>query len=158
MAEAGDPAVRAHELSPEAVAYKARRTPSVPLAMPELSDFDAVGRWRSETNAVWGESDDPNVPHERITIAGVDCLMAGPSHESADAHNAPTVVYAHGGGYVLGGWSAIGVWCVLFVGRARLSGWWFGVGWARVFCLMMPGHFVGRPVGPGVAGRGGCVT
>ncbi len=102
MAEAGDPAVRAHELSPEAVAYKARRTPSVPLAMPELSDFDAVGRWRSETNAVWGESDDPNVPHERITIAGVDCLMAGPSHESADAHNAPTVVYAHGGGYVLG--------------------------------------------------------
>ncbi|WP_420446185.1 hypothetical protein [Candidatus Poriferisodalis sp.] len=58
----------------------------------------------------------------------------------------------------LGGWSAIGVWCVLFVERARLSGWWFGVGWARVFCLMMPRHIVGRPVGPGVAGRGGCFT
>ena len=58
----------------------------------------------------------------------------------------------------LGGWSAIGFWCVLFVGRARLSGRWFGVGWARVFCVMMPRHFVGRPVGPGVAGRGGCFT
>ncbi|WP_423917478.1 hypothetical protein [Candidatus Poriferisodalis sp.] len=58
----------------------------------------------------------------------------------------------------LGGWSAIGVWCVLFVERARLSGRWFGVGWARVFCLMMPRRIVGRPVGAGVAGRGGCFT
>ena len=58
----------------------------------------------------------------------------------------------------LGGWSAIGVWCVWFVERARLPGRWFGVGWALVFCLMMPRHIVGRSVGPGVAGRGGCVT
>ena len=94
--------MRGHELSPEAAAYKAQRRPSVPFATPDLSDFDAVGRWRSETNALWGEDDDPMVSHERITIAAVDCLVAGPSHESADGGDVRTVIYAHGGGYVLG--------------------------------------------------------
>ena len=50
---------------------------------------------------------------------------------------------------LLGGWSAIGVWCVLFVGGARLSGRWWWSGWVRVFCLMLPGRVVGGPVGAG---------
>ena len=89
---------RRHELSPEAAAYKARRTPSVPLQMPDLADLDAVARWRAETNALWGTDDDPEVPHRPVTIGGVPCLVAGP--QASDSK--PTVVYAHGGGYVLG--------------------------------------------------------
>jgi len=66
--------------------------------MPDLSDHAAVARWRAETNALWGEDDDPQVPHRREEIGGVPCLVAGPPPNSG----APVVLYAHGGGYVLG--------------------------------------------------------
>ena len=66
--------------------------------MPDLFDHSAVARWRAETNALWGEDDDPAMPHRRETIDGVPCVVAGPSPPPAT----PTVVYAHGGGYVLG--------------------------------------------------------
>ena len=92
------PFVRRHQLSPEAAAYRARRKPSVPIKMPDLSDHAAVARWRAETNALWGEDDDPQVPHRQQVIGGVSCLVAGPSPDAG----APIVVYAHGGGYVLG--------------------------------------------------------
>lgn len=105
-----------HELSPEAEAYKSRRKPSVPIKMPDLSDHAAVAHWRAETNALWGEDDDPRAPHRREVIGGVACLVAGPSTAVGSAGTAgsltadgspgvadvPTVVYAHGGGYVLG--------------------------------------------------------
>ena len=90
--------LRRHQLSSEAEAYEARRKPSVPIKMPDLSDHAAVARWRAETNALWGETDDPVVPHRREMIGGVSCLVAG----SSSVAGAPTVVYAHGGGYVLG--------------------------------------------------------
>ncbi len=70
----------------------------MPLQMPDLADLDAVARWRAETNALWGTDDDPEVPHRPVTIGGVPCLVAGP--QASDSK--PTVVYAHGGGYVLG--------------------------------------------------------
>ena len=116
------PFVRRHELSPEAIAYKARRKPSVPIQMPDLSDHSAVALWRAETNALWGEADDPAVPHRRELIGGVTCRVAEPpmtvgppstprlpvtsgpppAAQPMTASEAPTVVYAHGGGYVLG--------------------------------------------------------
>ena len=92
------PILRRHELSPEAVAYSARRKPSVPLQMPDLSDHAAVARWRDETNALWGEDDHPAVPHRRELIGSVACLIAGPTLGDENL----VVVYAHGGGYVLG--------------------------------------------------------
>ncbi len=92
------PFVRRHELSPEAAAYRARRKPSVPIEMPDLCDHAAVARWRAATNALWGEDDDPQIPHRREEIGGVSCLVAGPPPDSG----APVVLYAHGGGYVLG--------------------------------------------------------
>ena len=95
---AAAPFVRRRELSPEAIAYKSQRKPSVPIQMPDLTDHAAVARWRAETNALWGEDDDPAVPHRREQIGGVACLVAGPS----PGDETPTVVYAHGGGYVLG--------------------------------------------------------
>ncbi len=67
--------VRRHELSPEAIAYKSQRKPSVPIQMPDLTDHAAVARWRAETNALWGEDDDPAVPHRRATAAGVDVTL-----------------------------------------------------------------------------------
>lgn len=84
--------------------------------MPDLADHAAVARWRAETNALWGEDDDPQVPHRREEIGGVACLVAGPSTAAASSGTCgpamaacppavaevPTVVYAHGGGYVLG--------------------------------------------------------
>lgn len=90
------PFLRRHRLSPEASSYQARRKPSVPIQMPDLSDDAAVARWRAETNALWGEHDDPAVPHRREVIGGIACRVAGPPS------GAPIVVYAHGGGYVLG--------------------------------------------------------
>ena len=113
---AAAPFLRRHELSPEAEAYKSRRKPSVPIKMPDLSDHAAAARWRAETNALWGEDDDPRALHRREVIGGVACLVAGPStavgptgtaaSSTADRSPAvadvPTVVYAHGGGYVLG--------------------------------------------------------
>lgn len=72
--------------------------------MPDLSDHAAVAHWRAETNALWGEHDDPRVPHRREVIGGVACLVAGPSKAARPlaVADAPTVVYAHGGGYALG--------------------------------------------------------
>jgi acetyl esterase/lipase len=84
--------------------------------MPDLSDHAAVARWRAETNALWGEEDHPQVPHRREKIGGVACLAAGRSTAAASPSIAasamadgppmtagmPTVVYVHGGGYVLG--------------------------------------------------------
>ncbi len=110
------PFIRWHELSPEAIAYQARRKPSVPIEMPDPADHAAVADWRAATNALWGEDDDPAVPHRREVIGGVACRVAGPpttvgppsASESAtaarpaSAADVPTVVYAHGGGYVLG--------------------------------------------------------
>ena len=66
--------------------------------MPDLSDHAEVARWRAETNALWGEEDDPQVTHRHEVIGGVECLVAGPPPDAS----VPTVVYAHGGGYVLG--------------------------------------------------------
>ncbi len=64
--------------------------------MPDLTDHAAVERWRAETNALWGDDDDPAVPHGREVIGGIACRVAGPPT------GAPILVYAHGGGYVLG--------------------------------------------------------
>lgn len=89
---------RRRQLSPEAVAYKARRKPCVPIGMSDLTDVAAVERWRAQTNALWGEDDDPAVPHRREVIGGVACRAAGSPSDASVA----TVVYAHGGGYVLG--------------------------------------------------------
>lgn len=113
---AAEPFMRRHELSPEATAYRAQCKLSVPIKMPDLSDHAAVARWRAETNALWGEVDDPQVPHRREVIGGVACLVAGPSPGAGVPRSAglradvgplptagaPVVVYAHGGGYVLG--------------------------------------------------------
>ena len=110
------PFLRRHQLSPEAIAYKARRKPSVPIQMPDFSDRAAVARWRAETNALWGEDDNPEVPHQQEMVGGVACLVAGPTTADGSPNTAgpavaagpsvskgtPTVVYAHGGGYVLG--------------------------------------------------------
>ena len=116
------PFIRRHRLSPEAIAYQARRKPPVPIQMPDLSDHAAVARWRAETNALWGEDDDPQVPHRREVIGGIACRVAGPpttagppgttrlavtsgpptTAQLVTASEVPTVVYAHGGGYVLG--------------------------------------------------------
>ena len=100
----GAPFIRRHRLSPESAACKARRKPSVPVEMPDFSDHAAVARWRAETNALWGEDDDPAVPHRREAIGGVACRVAGPPTTvgPVTASEVPTVVYAHGGGYVLG--------------------------------------------------------
>ena len=81
--------------SPEAEARVARAGAShLPVPVPDLGDLAAVARWRAEVHAAWGEDlGDP--PPERVTIAGVPCLAAGPV-------DAPTLVYAHGGGFLLG--------------------------------------------------------
>lgn len=68
---------------------------SVPLATPDLGDSAAVARWRAAVNTGWGEDNDPAWPHESVLVRGVRCLVAGNT-------SAPTVVYVHGGGYVLG--------------------------------------------------------
>lgn len=90
--------LRRHRLSPEAAAYRARRRPSVPIQIPDLTDLAAVARWRAATNALWGEDDDPAVPHRQEMVGGVACRVAGPPPDAGS----PTVVYVHGGGYVLG--------------------------------------------------------
>ena len=107
------PFLRRHELSPEAESYRAQRKPSVPITIPDLSDHAAVVRWRAETNALWGEVDDPVVLHRREEIGGVSCLVAGPSPDSGT----PVAVYAHGGGYVLGS-AAVAVPITARLGRA----------------------------------------
>ncbi|WP_419839347.1 alpha/beta hydrolase [Candidatus Poriferisodalis sp.] len=100
MSTDGDaaPPICEHRLSPQAIAYKARRKPSVPIRMPDLTDHAAVANWRAATNAMWGEDDNPAEPHRREVIGGIPCLAAGPSPGT----DPPIAVYAHGGGYVLG--------------------------------------------------------
>ncbi len=133
--------VRRHELSPEAIAYKSQRKPSVPIQTPDLTDHAAVARWRAETNALWGEDDDPAVPHRREVIGGIACLVAaspttiepssppglpgaaGPpsTAQPKTASEVPTVIYAHGGGYVLGSAAvAIPITARLAAGGLRL--------------------------------------
>ena len=70
----------------------------MPIQIPDLTDLAAVARWRAATNALWGEDDDPAVPHRQEMVGGVGCLVAGPPPDAGS----PTVVYVHGGGYVLG--------------------------------------------------------
>jgi monoterpene epsilon-lactone hydrolase len=82
-------------LSGAAEARRDRGAPSVPVAMPDLHDFEAVAAWRHAINTHWGEDDDPDVAHAPCVVGGVPCLRAG----SVDS---PTVVYVHGGGYCLG--------------------------------------------------------
>ena len=85
------------KLSAEAEEYLAKRdvNTAVPITTPDLSDPAEVLRWRKEVNSMWGEEDDPNCPHIEAEIADVTCLISGPD-------DAPLVVYAHGGGYLLG--------------------------------------------------------
>ena len=92
------PFLRRHQSSPEAIAYKARRKPSVPIQIPDLADHAAIANWRAATHALWGEDDNPAEPHRREIIGGIPCLAAGPPPGT----DAPIAVYAHGGGYVLG--------------------------------------------------------
>ena len=112
------PFLRGHRLSTEAASYKARRKPSVPIQMPNLSDHAAVARWRAATNALWGEEDDLHAPHGCEAIGGVACRVAGPKPDA----DAPTVVYAHGGGYVAhGGGYVLGSASVAIPITARLA-------------------------------------
>ena len=82
-------------LSGAAEARLATPARSVPLALPDLTDPVAVSEWRRAVNEDWGEADDSSVPATRVDFGGVSCLVAGPAE-------APVLVYAHGGGYVLG--------------------------------------------------------
>jgi acetyl esterase/lipase len=83
-------------LSPQAAARAARAASShLPLPMPDLHDHAAVAAWRAAVHAAWGEDDlDPPL-HRSVVIGDVPCLEAGPA-------DGPILVYAHGGGYVLG--------------------------------------------------------
>ncbi|MFN0026909.1 MAG: alpha/beta hydrolase [Acidimicrobiales bacterium] len=84
-------------LSRAAVARLARGLGDPDVAMPDLQDFPAVRAWRSRVNAGWGEGTEGDEPaHVRATIAGVPVLVAGPSTGPL------SVVYLHGGTYVLG--------------------------------------------------------
>lgn len=62
---------------------------------PSFDDLAAVHAWRTAVHEAWGEHDSADHPHVATTIGGVPCLTAG-------REGAPTVVYVHGGGYVLG--------------------------------------------------------
>lgn len=66
--------------------------------MPPMDDLAAIGAWRTELHAAWGEVHEARAPHEvhrSAFIGGVRCLVAGSAQH-------PTVVYAHGGAFVLG--------------------------------------------------------
>lgn len=83
-------------LSPQAAARRARAGAShLPVSVPDLADHAAVAVWRAAVHAAWGEDDSDPPRHHREVIGGVPCLRAGPD-------DGPTLVYAHGGGYVLG--------------------------------------------------------
>ena len=88
--------IGAGRLSTAAQARLARSSTSVPAPMPDLDDLAAVAQWRNACNATWGEDDlADGVVHDRREIGGVSCLTAGNPAR-------PTLVYLHGGGYVLG--------------------------------------------------------
>ena len=83
-------------LSEQARARLSRPSSSMPEPMPDLTDHGAVSAWRQRCNAEWGEQDlVGGVRHRRVEIGGVSCLEAGD-------RDRPTVMYLHGGGYVLG--------------------------------------------------------
>lgn len=66
--------------------------------MPPIDDFEAVAQWRASLHAAWGEVHEAHAPHEQhhmAMVGGVRCLVAGAAEH-------PTVVYAHGGAFVLG--------------------------------------------------------
>lgn len=90
--------VGAGALSPEAEARLARGVGDPPLVRPPLHDHAAVAVWRAAIHAAWGEGTEGDEPaHEPLALAcGRRALAAGPA-------DAPlTVLYLHGGGYVLG--------------------------------------------------------
>lgn len=102
-------------LSAEAEARLARGVGDPPLDRPDLADRAAVARWRAAVHEAWGEGTEPGEPpHTPVELArpaaatgtaertgtarstGIAALVAGPP-------DAPvTVLYCHGGGYVLG--------------------------------------------------------
>lgn len=85
-------------LSPEATARLAQQQAGRvgDLAVPDFGDLGAVATWRAAQHADWGTgATDGEAEHVAATIAGVDCLVAGPT-------GAPTVMYLHGGGFCLG--------------------------------------------------------
>lgn len=66
------------------------------LPVPDLSDGAAVTAWRVAQHDAWGTDGVPGeATHIAHTIAGIECLITGPS-------GAPTVMYLHGGGFCLG--------------------------------------------------------
>lgn len=88
--------IGAGALSPEADARLSRPPSDADIPFPDLSDLTAVAEWRRREHEVWGEGAvDGEIHHEPMTVAGVDCLVAGEL-------DAPPVVYLHGGGYCLG--------------------------------------------------------
>ena len=97
-----EPGIGAGWRSEAAQARLARGVGDPDLDRPDLGDPvrvdpDAVDRWRAAVHRAWGEGCVAGeADHQPARIAGVDVLVAGPP-------DAPlTVVYAHGGGYVLG--------------------------------------------------------
>lgn len=63
---------------------------------PDYNDIEAFADYRRALHAAWGEGIVAGeTPHESITIAGRDALVAGPV-------DAPTVLYLHSGGFCLG--------------------------------------------------------
>lgn len=96
-----EPGIGAGVLSPGAARRRAQAGAShLPVPAPDLADLEAVGRWRAAVHAAWGEQLPHEPPHRRTSVAGVPCLEAGPAPGASG--RAPAVVYAHGGGYVLG--------------------------------------------------------
>jgi len=66
--------------------------------MPPLHDLAAVAAWRSALHAAWGEVHEVRWPHEvhrEAVVGGVPCLIAGRDTD-------PTLIYVHGGAFVLG--------------------------------------------------------
>ena len=73
-----------------------RPSPANPEPMPALTDVEAVRAWRARCHERWGEDDIADgVPHRRVERGGVRCLEAGDPTRA-------TLIYLHGGGYVLG--------------------------------------------------------
>lgn len=92
-------------LSEEAQVRLARTTTDQPvtdLAVPDLTDLDAVARWRADQHLAWGEGLLPGEsPHQEILTGGVRTLWAGPAFDATDPTQT-AVVYLHGGGFCLG--------------------------------------------------------
>jgi epsilon-lactone hydrolase len=93
----GPVGVGAGALSAEARRRLAKRDP-VPLSPPPIEDLDAVAAWRHATNAAWlaGDPLPSEEGHSVADVGGVRCLR------TAEPESVGTIVYLHGGGYVLG--------------------------------------------------------